>query len=204
MPYLYPTIGLRTRGEGVEANFGFAPFQFNIAQYVCEQQERVLKKVNATPLPLSRVPPQTAKSALLSTPTTLMTGKHKKKKKHDHQWHTSHQTDDMESSEPALLPNISDMMEDTPPETPSTAGPPNAVDEPITSEEQLMASIVCRYLAQSGYLETARSLKRSAGLTQQRDWIDTEENYHRRGAILSFFLNDILFLLHGKKTSLTH
>jgi len=33
-PNLYPTVGLQTPGEIVEANFGRSPFVFNIEDYV--------------------------------------------------------------------------------------------------------------------------------------------------------------------------
>lgn len=182
MPYLYPTIGLRTRGEGVEANFGFSPFQYNIGMYVREQQEKVLGKVHAQPLPLAPYQhPVTQKATLLATPTTMMTGKHKKKKKFDHQW--SEQQAPSPEETIMMIPQVDcPMQEDT------AGAAPVAIDESITSEEQLLDSIVCRYLMQSGYLETARTLKKSASIVQQRDLIDTEENYHRRGWPLFFSL----------------
>ena len=33
-PNLYPTVGLQTPGEVVEANFGQTPFVFNIEEYM--------------------------------------------------------------------------------------------------------------------------------------------------------------------------
>lgn len=40
MDAMYPTVGLRTDGEMVEANFGAQPFAFDVAAYVREEVER--------------------------------------------------------------------------------------------------------------------------------------------------------------------
>lgn len=37
-PNLYPTVGLQTPGEIIEANFGQSPFVFNIGDYVKVRQ----------------------------------------------------------------------------------------------------------------------------------------------------------------------
>ncbi|GAQ91941.1 RAN binding protein [Klebsormidium nitens] len=48
---LYPTVGLRTPGEKVEANFGTKPFVFDIDSFVQEQKRTVLATIQSTPIP---------------------------------------------------------------------------------------------------------------------------------------------------------
>ncbi|KAI8817776.1 concanavalin A-like lectin/glucanase domain-containing protein [Fimicolochytrium jonesii] len=48
---LYPSIGLRTPGEVVEANFGQNKFEFDIGLYFQEEKARIWHQVNSAPLP---------------------------------------------------------------------------------------------------------------------------------------------------------
>lgn len=43
---LYPSVGLRTPGEAVEANFGRTPFVFDIEQHFDEQRNRLWNSIN--------------------------------------------------------------------------------------------------------------------------------------------------------------
>ncbi|KAI8929037.1 hypothetical protein BC831DRAFT_445150 [Entophlyctis helioformis] len=47
---LYPSVGLRTPGEVVEANFGQRPFKFDITQYYQDERSRFMAAINASPL----------------------------------------------------------------------------------------------------------------------------------------------------------
>ncbi|KAJ2848565.1 hypothetical protein IWW36_003225 [Coemansia brasiliensis] len=47
---LFPTVGMRTPGEHIVANFGRKPFVFDIAAFVDAAQERVVSAVHAAPL----------------------------------------------------------------------------------------------------------------------------------------------------------
>ncbi|CAG9462297.1 unnamed protein product [Pedinophyceae sp. YPF-701] len=49
--YLYPVIGLRTRGEEVEANFGARPFVTDLTPAIEELRYEVMSRVLAEPLP---------------------------------------------------------------------------------------------------------------------------------------------------------
>ncbi|KAJ3034645.1 hypothetical protein HDV00_004827 [Rhizophlyctis rosea] len=57
---LYPSVGLRTPGEIVEANFGAQKFVFDIDQYVKEEKSNLWHSINASPLP----PPSGSSSAI--------------------------------------------------------------------------------------------------------------------------------------------
>ncbi|TPX63230.1 hypothetical protein SpCBS45565_g06791 [Spizellomyces sp. 'palustris'] len=48
---LYPSVGLRTPGEIVEANFGQRKFKFDIEHHYKEEKARLWHSVNAAPLP---------------------------------------------------------------------------------------------------------------------------------------------------------
>ncbi|KAJ3300480.1 hypothetical protein HK104_000065 [Borealophlyctis nickersoniae] len=48
---LYPSIGLRTPGEIVEANFGQKKFVFDIEHHFKEEKAHLWQSINATPLP---------------------------------------------------------------------------------------------------------------------------------------------------------
>lgn len=48
---LFPTIGMQTKGGRITANFGAAPFAYDIEGYARQQRERVLAEVNTRPLP---------------------------------------------------------------------------------------------------------------------------------------------------------
>eukprot|EP00741_Cyanophora_paradoxa_P021193 tig00000237_g20454.t1 len=54
---LFPTAGLRTPQECVEANFGQKPFRFDIETYVRDEKERLRAAAEATPLPAGPAPP---------------------------------------------------------------------------------------------------------------------------------------------------
>ncbi|KAI8922040.1 ran-binding protein 9-like protein [Powellomyces hirtus] len=48
---LFPSVGLRTPGEIVEANFGQHRFQFDIEHHYKEEKARIWQEINAGPLP---------------------------------------------------------------------------------------------------------------------------------------------------------
>ncbi|TPX34232.1 hypothetical protein SmJEL517_g03082 [Synchytrium microbalum] len=48
---LYPSVGLRTPGEIVEANFGGQPFKFDIDHYYKEEKSRLWSSINSLPMP---------------------------------------------------------------------------------------------------------------------------------------------------------
>ncbi|KAK8722477.1 hypothetical protein OTU49_012237, partial [Cherax quadricarinatus] len=50
-PQLYPTVGLQTPGEVVDANFGQAPFVFDIGEMMRESQCRVRTTIQNFPVP---------------------------------------------------------------------------------------------------------------------------------------------------------
>ncbi|KAJ3354952.1 Ran-binding protein 10 [Entophlyctis luteolus] len=52
---LYPAVGFRTPGESMEINFGSSgvPFQFDIAEYVFQQQVEIWSKISKVRLPIS-------------------------------------------------------------------------------------------------------------------------------------------------------
>ncbi|XP_063594978.1 ran-binding protein 9-like [Penaeus indicus] len=50
-PHLYPTVGLQTPGEVVDANFGQAPFVFDIGEMRRELQCRVRTTIQNFPVP---------------------------------------------------------------------------------------------------------------------------------------------------------
>lgn len=50
-PNLYPTVGLQTPGEIIEANFGQSPFVFNISDYVKEWEMKTKLKIENFPIP---------------------------------------------------------------------------------------------------------------------------------------------------------
>ncbi|KAJ3090683.1 hypothetical protein HK102_002952 [Quaeritorhiza haematococci] len=58
---LYPSVGFRTPGEIVEANFGHRKFEFDIEQYCKEERQKQWQSINAGPLdfPNSSTPPDT-------------------------------------------------------------------------------------------------------------------------------------------------
>jgi Ran-binding protein 9/10 len=80
---LYPSVGMRTPGEVVRANFGQAPFRFDIESFVAARQVRLLKSIQETNVPdrllikssneEPRIPPEPvvpeAEQSTLSTPT---------------------------------------------------------------------------------------------------------------------------------------
>lgn len=48
---LYPTVGMQTKGGRLTANFGDAPFEYDIETYARQQRERVLGNVKAREFP---------------------------------------------------------------------------------------------------------------------------------------------------------
>lgn len=50
-PNLYPTVGLQTPGEVVDANFGQAPFVFDIEDMMLELRARTQLTINQYPVP---------------------------------------------------------------------------------------------------------------------------------------------------------
>lgn len=54
---LYPSVGLRTPGEIVTANFGATPFSFDIDALVRTRQRSILSAIASTPLPPSLLLP---------------------------------------------------------------------------------------------------------------------------------------------------
>lgn len=50
-PNLYPTVGLQTPGEVVDANFGQAPFVFDIEDMLRELRARTRLAIDEFPLP---------------------------------------------------------------------------------------------------------------------------------------------------------
>lgn len=50
-PNLYPTVGLQTPGEVVDANFGQAPFVFDIEDMINELRERTRLQIINHPTP---------------------------------------------------------------------------------------------------------------------------------------------------------
>ncbi|TPX51631.1 hypothetical protein SeLEV6574_g00207 [Synchytrium endobioticum] len=48
---LYPTVGLRTPGEVVEANFGASKFKFGIEHFYKEEKSRLWSAMNGLPMP---------------------------------------------------------------------------------------------------------------------------------------------------------
>ena len=50
-PGLYPTVGLQTPGEIVDANFGQEPFMFDIEGEMIEQRAKVLRQIEGHPVP---------------------------------------------------------------------------------------------------------------------------------------------------------
>lgn len=71
---LYPTVGLRTPGEQIRANFGQRPFRFDIASFARERQRLLLAELDQKPLPprlqLPPAPQPTAIPALFSFPSS--------------------------------------------------------------------------------------------------------------------------------------
>ncbi|KAJ3008579.1 hypothetical protein HKX48_008449 [Thoreauomyces humboldtii] len=54
--HLYPSVGLRTPGEIVEANFGQHKFRFDIDHHYKEEKARLWQEINAAPLPPISLP----------------------------------------------------------------------------------------------------------------------------------------------------
>jgi Ran-binding protein 9/10 len=50
-PKLYPTVGLQTPGEIVDANFGQKPFQFDVFDMIQELRASTKSAIYAYPLP---------------------------------------------------------------------------------------------------------------------------------------------------------
>lgn len=50
-PNLYPTVGLQTPGEVVDANFGQEPFVFDIEDMMRELGTKTMMEINDFPLP---------------------------------------------------------------------------------------------------------------------------------------------------------
>ena len=50
-PNLYPTVGLQTPGEVVEANFGQQPFKFDIEDMFKELRVRTRLTIHRYPIP---------------------------------------------------------------------------------------------------------------------------------------------------------
>ncbi|KAJ3050020.1 hypothetical protein HK097_009001, partial [Rhizophlyctis rosea] len=59
---LYPSVGLRTPGEIVEANFGTQPFVFDIEQFFKEEKANLWHTINVAPLAFPSVPSASAVS----------------------------------------------------------------------------------------------------------------------------------------------
>lgn len=53
-PNLYPTVGLQTPGEVVDANFGQAPFVFDIEDMMKELRSRIRSTIHNYPVPSSQ------------------------------------------------------------------------------------------------------------------------------------------------------
>lgn len=49
-PNLYPTVGLQTPGEIVDANFGQQPFVFDIEDYMSEWRAKILGMIARFPI----------------------------------------------------------------------------------------------------------------------------------------------------------
>ncbi|KAF9506995.1 hypothetical protein BS47DRAFT_1304544 [Hydnum rufescens UP504] len=47
---LYPMVGLRTQGETIKANFGHAPFKFDIESHVHQRRNATWAKIQSTPI----------------------------------------------------------------------------------------------------------------------------------------------------------
>ena len=50
-PHLYPTVGLQTPGEVVDANFGQEPFVFDIEGEMVERRAKILRGIESFPEP---------------------------------------------------------------------------------------------------------------------------------------------------------
>lgn len=50
VPDLYPSVGLRTQGEGIRANFGHEPFKYDIDSHVHRSREKVWEKIQGAPV----------------------------------------------------------------------------------------------------------------------------------------------------------
>ncbi|KAK3873264.1 hypothetical protein Pcinc_021714 [Petrolisthes cinctipes] len=66
-PQLYPTVGLQTPGEVVDANFGQAPFVFDIGEMMRELQCRVRTTIQNFPVPDTHGQWQTMLHRMVST-----------------------------------------------------------------------------------------------------------------------------------------
>lgn len=66
-PNLYPTVGLQTPGEVVDANFGQAPFVFNIEEMMKELQNRTRLTIHEYPVPESQGEWQAILQKMVST-----------------------------------------------------------------------------------------------------------------------------------------
>lgn len=49
-PNLYPTVGLQTPGEVVDANFGQHPFVFDIEDYMREWRTKIQAQIDRFPI----------------------------------------------------------------------------------------------------------------------------------------------------------
>ena len=49
-PNLYPTVGLQTPGEIIDANFGHAPFVFDIGEMMRELRNKELQTIHNFPV----------------------------------------------------------------------------------------------------------------------------------------------------------
>ncbi|XP_047000960.1 ran-binding protein 9 [Schistocerca americana] len=66
-PNLYPTVGLQTPGEVVDANFGQSPFVFDIEDMMRELRARTLRTIHEFPVPDNRGEWQATLHKMVST-----------------------------------------------------------------------------------------------------------------------------------------
>ncbi|KAI9025698.1 hypothetical protein DFJ74DRAFT_705193 [Hyaloraphidium curvatum] len=145
---LYPSVGLRTPGEVVEANFGHRPFRFDIDGYFKETKARIFSQIHQIPLPLSVASP--------SAPTTPAPALQRLNSAASTQPPDSQQSSQLDLSQPATNGHSD-------PRHPKAA-------------RNVLNDLVLSYLIHQGYTETAEAFAHGAlGAAARADDVEMEE-----------------------------